>query len=83
MHRPASVVEKTPEKELNQNTRDKVINPGQAPPVKPTKQPSYTTVAANRPIQAPSQPWTKTKIEKSELIKVKLSQKSTNADEEC
>lgn len=57
-HRSESV-QKTPEREISQSSKDQVINPGQTPPVKSTEQRSYATVAAAKPAQTPTQPWTK------------------------
>lgn len=54
-HRP-ELVEKTVEKEINSSSRDQVTNSSQRPPVKPTEQRNYATVAADKLAQTPAQP---------------------------
>ena len=57
--RRSGSVQKTSEKEISQSPRDPVNKPSKTPPVKLTEQLSYAKVAAAKPAQTPTQPWTK------------------------
>lgn len=47
------------QREITPVPREETTIPGQTQPVKLSRQRSYATVAATKPTQAPSQPWTK------------------------
>lgn len=50
---------RTPERETTQFPREEAATPDQTQPVNSSGQRSYATVAATKPAQTPSQPWTK------------------------
>ena len=52
-------IQGTPEKETTQGPGEEATTPSQIRPVKLKEQRSYATVAAAKPAQTPSQPWTK------------------------
>ena len=52
-------IHKTSEKETTQVSREEAATSDQTQPVNSSGQRSYATVAATKPAQTPSQPWTK------------------------